>query len=79
MQQSICIDGAPCAVKVARTVRSGGKSALTAELKDLVKAADYLSLWKVKARSAPFHATPDGMAFLISKRSESPVLHLPGP
>ncbi len=30
-QQSICIDGAPCAVKVACTVRSGGKSALTAE------------------------------------------------
>ena len=31
-QQIICIDGAPCAVKVARTVRSGGKSALTAVL-----------------------------------------------
>ena len=28
----ICIDGAPCAVKVARTVRSGGKSVLTAVL-----------------------------------------------
>jgi hypothetical protein len=31
-QQSICIDGAPCAVKVACTVRSGEKSALTAAL-----------------------------------------------
>ena len=28
-QQLICTDGAPCAVKIASTVRSGGKSALT--------------------------------------------------
>ena len=58
MQQIICIDGAPCAVKVACTVRSGGKSALTTELiMGSAKAADYLSLW-ARPRGLPVHHQP---------------------
>ena len=47
MQQLICIDGAPCAMKAARTVRCGGKFALTTISGDMAKAVDYLSQFRL--------------------------------
>ena len=39
-----CLDGAPCELKGSSTVRSGGKSTLTAGASATEKAVDYLSL-----------------------------------